>query len=148
MIEIVVSRHPMKLGRTQLATLANIKAKGSTFSTYLSALRASGLVDDSDGFINPTEKAIELYGGSEIQPQSASEVRDMWRSKLKEGARRMFDLLAEAWPQKLTREELAERTGIAADGSTFSTYLSTMRANGLIVDVGRDVVMHDDLFIE
>lgn len=47
--------------------------------------------------------------------------------------------VVDAWPGQLTREDLATATDLAATGGTFSTYLGTLRRNGL-VDVGPDGV--------
>lgn len=70
----------------------------------------------------------------------------MWRRKLSSGARGMLDALLEAYPDGLSRAELAERIEMELSGGAFRTYLSQLRTNGLIV--GRDPVrVSDDLFV-
>ncbi len=56
----------------------------------------------------------------------------------------MLDLLIDAHPDALTRDELAQRAGYEISGGTFNTYLSTLRRNGL-AEVTKDTVRADDV---
>src|SRR4051812_19327979 len=59
-------------------------------------------------------------------PQTTEELLAQWRSALKAGARQMLDLLVDAYPDGLSRAELAERSGYEITGGTFGTYLGTL----------------------
>lgn len=55
-----------------------------------------------------------------------------WPRKLKEGARRMHDVLVAAYPAALLRYELAQRSGVRIESSYFDSNLSALRLNGLV----------------
>lgn len=147
MLETLVSRYPMKFTRAQWATLSNMKKTSGTFSSYLSALRTGNLIVEEGDFVYASQAGIDLLGGSAPVPQSAEETRVMWRGNLKQGARRMFDALEASYPTFITRETLAEQAGISAQSGTFSSYLSALRSNGLIEEVGQELKLSDDLYI-
>ena len=48
----------------------------------------------------------------------------------------MLQVLADSYPEPLTRAELAERAELTANSGTFTTYLGRLRKNGLVE--GRD----------
>jgi hypothetical protein len=56
-------------------------------------------------------------------------------------------VLVEIHPKALAREELGVRTGYTATGGTFSTYLGTLRRNGLIEVMGDQVRASRTLFL-
>lgn len=147
MLGVLVSRYPMKFTRSQWATLSDISARSGTFSSYLSALRIGGLIIEEGEFVYASQSGIDYLGGNVPDPQTPEEVRAMWRSKLKEGARRMFDVLAETYPNAVSRERLAELSNISVNSGTFSSYLSALRTNGLIDEVDRELRMSEDLFL-
>lgn len=130
MLDVLVAGYPMRYTVAQWAALAKMKRTGGTFGTYVSDLRRSGFLDERDGTVGPTQAALDYSGVVPGTPKSSSEVIDMWRTRLRGGARRMLDEIASVGP--ISREALAERTGIAATGGTFGTYLSDIRRTGLV----------------
>lgn len=148
MLETLVSRYPMKFTRSQWATLSNMKKTSGTFSSYLSALRSGNLIVEEGELVYASETGIAYLGGDVPTPQTAEETRKMWRGHLKQGARRMFDVLESAYPVQTTREELALGADISAQSGTFSSYLSALRSNGLIEEIGQELKLSDDLFIQ
>jgi hypothetical protein len=56
--------------------------------------------------------------------------------QLKAGARRMLSALAQLHPTALTRSQIATLADVSPAGGTFSDYLSAIRSNGLIIEVG------------
>lgn len=132
MLRCLAQRSP--LNHHQLAMLAGIKATGSTFSSYLSILRKNGLVTESGKDISISDTGDAVVGI--VPPAStAEEIRAMWRPRFKKGARAMLDALVGS-PSGLTRTQLSGIVGISLDGSTFSSYLSTLRRSGVIEDDG------------
>jgi len=131
MLHTLARHDPMRVTRAQLATLSRFKVTGGTFSTYFSTLRRAGLITEHDGLIGLTDAGRAAAGVSAAAPASTAELLEQWRGALKAGARTMLDLLIDAHPDALTREELADRAGYEPTGGTFNTYLSTLRRNGL-----------------
>ncbi len=126
------------LSRQALSTRAGIKM-GGTFSDYLSALRTRGLVaEHSASTVTITQAGLDLVG-PDVTPLTRARVLARHASRLKAGARRMFDVLAH---RAHTRAELAEKAGIKM-GGTFSDYLSSLRTAGLIEESGGFVQWSD-----
>ena len=147
MLQVLVSRYPMKLTKVQLGTFARLKSRSGTFSTYLSALRSFGYVESNDGHLFATQEGIDYLGQVPMPPQSSEEVISQWKAALKGGARRMFEVLVENSPLSLTKEELGERTGLASTSGTFGTYLSMLRSNGLAEVSSEGVKASEHLFL-
>lgn len=147
MLHAMVDHHPLRLSRSQLATLAGMKVTGGTFGTYLSALRRGEYLNEVDHLLEVTELGLRTVGGAAAAPSTAEQVRQRWRSALKGGARRMLDELVELHPQGVSRRELAERVDIEVSGGTFGTHLSMLRSNGLLTEVGGQLHAADVLFL-
>jgi len=147
MLHTLASHHPVRVTRAQLATLSRFKVTGGTFNSYLSTLRRAGLITEQQGLIELTDAGRGAAGVSITAPASTAALLEQWRTALKAGARTMLDLLIDAHPDALTRDELAHRAGYEISGGTFNTYLSTLRRNGLADTTGDTVRANDVLFL-
>lgn len=147
MLTALAGFDPMPMTRGQIATHAKVKKTGGTFSTYLGLLKAAGYLTEQDGKLSMTDAGFAFLGGRPAAPATPDELREMWRDRLKAGARRMLDSLIERYPSPLTRGELAELAEVSNTGGTFSTYLGMLRSAGLIVEDGPYVRAGDVLFL-
>lgn len=92
LLETIARHHPMRHSKAQVGTLAGFKITGGTFQTYFSTLRRYGLVDiDHEGLITATTEGLAAAGVDEPRPMSPDEVLELWRTRLKRGARQMLD---------------------------------------------------------
>ena len=146
MLDILATRHPMTITKSQLALMANMSPRGGSYGTYLSRLRSAGYLVESDGQISISESGLK-YVGVTPEPQSQAEVLAMWSNNLSGGARRMFDYLVQEYPRTVSKSELGDATEISATGGSFGTYLSRLKSTGLITVSGADVKASSDLFI-
>lgn len=133
MAKVLASRYPMKMSRTQLATFSKMKPSSGTYGTYLSTLKTGGYFNEENGLLVASEKCVEEHGGETFTSEG---VIEMWKGVLSGGAKRMFEVLVEEYPNALTKDQLAEMTSMVASSGTFGTYLSTLRSNALIEDIG------------
>lgn len=148
-LETVAARHPMRLTQAQVGTLAKFKTSGGTFGTYKGNLIRGGYIEvDGAGYWTATELGLDTAGVAPAAPMGTDEVIAQWRSVLRAGARAMLDVLIEHYPNAVTRDELAEATGMTATGGTFGTYLGNLRSNGLADVRGQEVTASDTLFID
>lgn len=131
MLEALASNHPMRLTKAQVHTLAKMRKSG-TSSTYWSMLRSAGFLDERGGDIGITQEGLDHLGVVLGAPMSSEEVIAQYRSILKAGAVRMFDYLVSEYPQAVTKAEIADAAEMEVASGTFSTYLSTLRRNGLL----------------
>lgn len=145
MLVTLVQRHPMKLSRSQLAALSGYSVKSSTVSVSLTKLRNEGCIEEGDGLIWPSDLGFKVVGAPP-EPMTSAELIESWRSSLTAGARAFFNVLVEVYPERLNREELADRAGYSISSSTVSVSLTTLRRNGLLDESGNTISLIGDLF--
>lgn len=146
MLQVLTSGYPMTFTKSQLALLTNLSPKSGTYGTYLSLLRSQGLIEVRAD-VSITEQGMNLVGTEKPKPMNQEEVLDMWRGNLTGGARRMFDVLVDMYPQQIEKVELGERTEMSSNSGTFGTYLSLLRRNGLAEVSGSAIQASSKLFI-
>lgn len=145
---IALAQNPDGLTKRKLSLLSGISLKGGTWRTYLGELRGGGYVaDQPDGSIAITGEGLAALGSYEPLP-TGQKLIDYWRNELGEsGKRAIFDVLVEAWPNGLPKEEVSSRSGIAIEGGTWRTYLGELR--GLELVQGKsELKASDELFEE
>jgi len=148
MLGVLGWAHPRPLTHRELGLLADIASSGGTYTTYLGHLTAAGYVTTHGGTVALTDTG---YAAAPVTVPDGPTVRATWRNahKLKDGARRMFDALEAAYPNPLTRDELATQANITGTGGTFTTYLGHLRRMRLIdEDPGELVTLTSYLFPE
>lgn len=130
-----------------LSARAKVKRSGGSWSTYLSALRTNGYVEETNGLLRITDAGLVAAGGARA-PMSGADLLDDWRGRLKAGARRMLDVLVDAYPEAVSSDELAAKAEIERSGGSWSTYLSLLRSNDLMVEPERGWHRAADAFFE
>lgn len=120
----------MPLNRGQLGIRAGVSPKGGSFDTYLSRARTAGWVDGRGEFVI-TPEGLKALGHYEPLPEGSA-LLAYWLNKFGGGARRMLQVLAEAYPKALSREQLGTAAEVSPDGGSFDTYLSRLRTLELI----------------
>ncbi len=148
MLVALAQRYPMVLTPAQLATLSKLTTSGGTYQAYLSELEGAGYIAVANGEVELTDAGLAAVDVVPGRGQTPADVQAMWRGALSGGARRMFDELIETYPQWITRDDLAMRAGLAASGGAFSSYLSTLKRNGLIELENGAVQAAEILFLE
>jgi uncharacterized protein len=146
-VEALARHYPMRFTKAQIGTMTGFKITGGTFSTYWGQIKRAGLIEESDGLIGASVAGVDFAGVTPEAPTSTAEILDMWRSKLKRGAREILDVLVEAYPHPLSKETLAVEVGMEPTGGTFGTYIGTLRRNGLIESDSGKLRASDSLFI-
>jgi len=126
-------RHPLRVTRPQLATIARMKRTGGAFQSHFSALRGAGYIAEADGLISVTPAGLSAAGmDARAEPAVAGELREMWRSALKPQAWKMLECLLAVYPDTRTKAELADAVGMTASGGAFQGYLTTLTTNDLV----------------
>ncbi len=129
---IALAQNPGGLTRRRLGLMAGVSSKSGTFSTYLSRARAGGWIDGKSD-ISITGSGLAALGHYTPLPEG-DELRNYWLREIGDdsGAARMLRVLAEAYPEALSRAVLGERADISSASGTFSTYLSRLRGLELV----------------
>lgn len=132
MLQALAQYHPRTLSRVQVGLAAGITASGGTGRDYFSALHRNGYIEYVDaGRVAITADGLAFLGDDVPErPSSIDELQKSWRSNLKAGAARMFDILVSMYPEGVTRDALEEKADV--HGGTFRDYLSVIRRLELI----------------
>ena len=130
----------------QMRAHAGMKKSG-TFTTYLSDLRRGGYIEERNGEVYATPAGLAYCKHLPSAPTTTDEVLAIWKPKLRDGARRMLDVLVAAGGEFVGREDLAQAAGMTKSG-TFTTYLSDLRTARLVVIENRGVAVNrETLFL-
>jgi hypothetical protein len=128
---------PAGLTDASWAVLAGFKRTGGTWSTYRSRLRTAGLIELCDKLWHATPAGIAAIGADVVaMPAPGPDLLALWSSRIP-GVTRMLDVLGKRYPHFVTREGLASDLSMSPSGGTFGTYLSRLRANGLLEEKGK-----------
>jgi hypothetical protein len=144
-ILIALAQRPNGLTNRQIGVRAGLSSKGGTFSTYLSRARTNGWIEGDKSAIRITEAGKDALQTWEDLP-GGEQLYQYWLGQLGEsGAARILRALYEAYPNTLTKNEVADRAGISAAGGSFSTYLSRLRSLELITG-NKELKASDEFF--
>jgi uncharacterized protein len=119
--------------KVQVAVLTGYIATGGGFNNYLGALRSrsrASIRGDGDK-LTISDAGIEGLGSCEPLP-AGSALIDYWRGRLGKAKRLILETLTEAYPDGLTKEEVAAKAGYEANGGGFKNALGRLRTLELI----------------
>ena len=134
-----LARNRGTLTKKQLGTLSKVSSKSGTFSDYLSKLRTVGYITSDSTTVTLTPEGAYHCGVSiRVNPPTTEEVVALYRPELPAGAKRMLDLIVVH--KSLLKSVLADLSGVSPKSGTFADYLSILRRNGLIENVGSRTV--------
>ena len=135
------------LTRDQLALLSGFTRSG-TFDTYVGTLIREGLAERTgQGLLRITEPGMALVGDQAVSPPRTSrQLIDLFAARLRSGERKMLEVLIEAYPAPVSRDDLAERSGYTRSG-TFDTYVGTLTRHLLAVKDAGGLKANEFLFL-
>lgn len=139
MLKAAAMYHPKPITKFRMAALAGLSYKSGSFSTYVSTLKRDGLVTVDGNEFAITAEGLDKVGDIQSLPTDPKAIVDMWCNNIgnDNGASRILRAVAECYPADVTKEDLGGMVGMSHNSGSFSTYLSTLKRNGLIeVDKG------------
>ncbi len=139
-----VAQYPQGRSKVQVAILSGYAPNGGGFNNYLGALRTRAFIQGSGDRLTITEAGIEALGSWEPLP-TGSALIDYWRSRLGKAERLILEVLAQVYPDALTKEEVAAKTGYEANGGGFNNALGRLRTLKLVQGRG-GIRASDNLF--
>lgn len=123
----------MPLTRGQLSMRAKVSQKGGSFDTYVSRLSQLGWIGREGGdFVLTEEGRSNLGNDFEPLPTGQALLEHYIRQFGDSGSARMLAVLAEAYPNSLSREELGQMAEVSPSGGSFDTYISRLATLELI----------------
>lgn len=118
------------LKRSEVALLSVMVPSSGTFGNYIGALKNDGYIDSENGELVVTAKGLSLATDARL-PTSA-ELVARWSDKgFYAGTRRILMVLMGAFPEGVTRDELASRSEHVASSGTFGNYVGKLTSTGL-----------------
>lgn len=130
-----LAHNPDGLSKTQLAVATGYSHRGGGFNNILGALRTAGRIAGNDPY-QITEAGLESVGPVEQLPRGRA-LLEYWfarggKARLGRAERLILESLWNVRPNGLTKEEIAERAGYAANGGGFGNALGKLRTLQLI----------------
>jgi hypothetical protein len=112
--------------------LSKSSRTSSSFEGAIKNIRDGEYVRVDGGIFELVGHGLALFGGAPAVPQSPEELRRHWRESLPGNvAPAVFEVLVAAYPDPLSKAEIAERTGSSLTSSTFEGALTILRRHGL-----------------
>lgn len=148
MLQQLANHNPRPLTKYQIATLAKLSFKSGTFGQYLGQLRRRNWITQSGNKYSITEGGLEQIEHIQNLPTDSQEAVQYWGSKFNAGASRMLTVIAQVHPNSVTKEEIAEQTGMTGTSGTFGQYIGQIKRNELITIEGKEITATPLLFLE
>jgi hypothetical protein len=148
MLKAAAMFHPESITKNRMAALARLSHTSGSFSTYLSTLKRYGLIDtDGNNFII-SNSGLKMAGDVDPLPTDPMELIELWCDVVgsQGGAARMLRELGARYPNWVPKENLGEYVQMSHTSGSFSTYLSTLKRNGLIQVQNGSVRAAEELF--
>lgn len=139
-----LAQYPGGRTKNQVAVLAAYAVNGGGFNNALSALRTAAFISGAGDQLDITDPGLEALGGFDPLP-TGRDLLDHWLRQLGKAEREALRVLADAWPNALTKEDVAAQAGYAADGGGFNNAISRLRTLELVSGRG-ELKASDDLF--
>lgn len=140
----VLAQYPQGRTKNQIAILTGYAINGGGFGNALSSLRTKGFIESSRDLLTSTTAGLDALGSFDPLPEGDALLAH-WYGQLGKAERATLQVLAEAFPQSLSKEEVAERAGYEAGGGGFGNALSRLRTLELISGRG-ELRASEDLF--
>lgn len=143
-ILVALAQRPQGLNQRQLGLRATLSSRSGSFATYLSKARANGWIEGS-GDLRITEAGIKALGSYQSLPEGR-ELLEHWLGELGgSGASRILRVLAGAYPNAMSQEDVGRAAELSDRSGSFATYLSKLRGLELITGRG-ELRASDELF--
>ena len=139
-----LAQYPGGRAKNQVAVLTGYAVNGGGFNNALSALRTAGYLTGSGDRFEITDDGLAALGSYDPLP-TGPDLLDHWMRQLPKAERESLRTLADAYPNALTKEDVAANAGYAADGGGFNNALSKLRTLELISGRG-ELKASDDFF--
>jgi hypothetical protein len=128
----VLAQFPDGRSRRQLAMLSGYSSKSGGFNNALAKLRTAGLINKGGEPVKATEDGLAAIDGTYEPLPTGRALLDHWNSKLGKAERLILAACIDAWPESLTRDEVATITSYSGASGGFNNALAKLRTLELI----------------
>lgn len=132
-LAVLAAVYPGGMTEAQWATAAGYKRTGGTWKEYRSRLKRADMIEQRGGLYYATDLGASSAGEVELPPAAGPELARWWGERIS-GTPRLIEVLIEAHPRPLTRNELGDRLAMVPTGGTFKEYISRLKRNGIATE--------------
>lgn len=133
------------LTRNQVAIFAGYSATSRHVDNTLASLRARGLVEGGSDGIAITREGLAALGHYDPLPTGRA-LREYWVHELDMAAGKFLNVICDAYPAALTRDEIAERAEYSTTSRHVDNTLAVLRARELVIGGRAAIRASDNLF--
>lgn len=142
----VLAQFPQGRTKRQLAILAGYAHNGGAFNNPLANLRSRGWAEGSSERITITEAGVAALGSWEPLPEG-DELREYWFGNLPGPPAKILRVLCDAYPEGMSKADLAKASGYEPSGGAFNNPLARLRSLELVTGKGgAEIRASEDLF--
>jgi hypothetical protein len=142
LLRVLVARYPAWLTRRQVITLAKRGPKSSALDGHFAQLLDRGLIErDGTGVYAATKAGLAAANGE--PPEDPVEA---WHAAFTGATQKVFDALVQVYPERYTRDGVADLAGLSRTSSSVGQALTNLRRNGLIEEHDGGIQLADLLF--
>ena len=131
-----LAQYPKGKSKVQVAVLTGYAATGGGFNNYLGALRSRGLIVGDGDRLTISKAGIQALGSWDPLPAGAALI-DYWRNRLGKAERLILEALTQAYPDLMSKEEVAAKAGYEPSGGGFNNALGRLRTLELVQGRGK-----------
>lgn len=131
---------------TAVAFLAGYKVGGGAFNNPKGALRSKGLIEYRSKSLVLTDAGREL-AEAPAGTLTTEELHEKILERLPGAEKKLMQVILDSYPNEISNEELAEKTGYQIGGGAFNNPRGRLRTLGLIEYRNGNVIARDILFL-
>jgi len=131
--------------KTQVAVITGYAVTGGGFNNALGALRTALYVNSNGELLTITELGLQALGHWHPLPIGQA-LLDHWMRELPKAERAILQVLANVYPNRLSKSDVADKAGYEVTGGGFNNAVSRLRTLELIT--GKDQLMASDSLFE
>lgn len=132
-ILVALAQYPDGRSKRQVAILTAYAQAGGSFNNALGSLRSKGWMSGGrEEALRITEDGLAALGTWEPLPDPGPSLADYWLCWLGKAERSILETLVTAYPAALTKGQIAQKSGYAAEGGSFNNALGRLRTLELV----------------
>jgi Mn-dependent DtxR family transcriptional regulator len=145
-LKAIVQRPDYKATRKQTAVMVGYSPKSGSYKNICSHLRSMGYVDYQGDYLAATQQGIDQCHDVEPLPTDPDSIQNFWYSKVTNSESKLLKIIVGAYPNTISREEIAMQAEYSPTSGSFKNMLSHLRSTGLIDYEGKEVKATEEMF--
>jgi uncharacterized protein len=138
-LSVLAQRRGKSTNRSQIAVFTGFSSRSSHVDNTISSLRTSSLLEGGRDNLIITEAGLKALGDKYQPLPTGQDLFAYWAGKLPSAGAKMLKQICLVYPNTLTRDQVAEQSGLSITSSHVDNTISNLRTLELISG-GRDAL--------